>query len=82
MDLIVARRVLPLYVYRDGSAAGTVEHFSTFDAGNRAYWTDGPTMHFESTPCKVNEIRQQMKGVHQALAQGSLSVRTVGCEWT
>ena len=29
-----------------------------FDAGNGADRTDGPTMHFESAPCKVNEIRQ------------------------
>ena len=29
-----------------------------FDAGNRADGTDGPTMHFERAPCKVNEIRR------------------------
>ena len=43
----------------DGSvAAQKLEHFSTFDAGHEADWTDGPTMHFESTPFKVNEIRR------------------------
>ena len=34
-----------------------------FDTGNRADRTDGPTMHFERAPCKVNEIRQRMRAV-------------------
>ena len=31
-------------------------NISQLDAAHGAEWTDGPTMHIASAPCKVNEI--------------------------
>ena len=48
-------------------AACKVEHFSTSWRGQRSRrGTDGPTMHFESAPCRVNEIRQRVGSVNAA----------------
>ena len=41
----------------DGRRRVTAPFLNFFDGGNGAEGTDGPTMHFESAPCKVNEIR-------------------------
>ena len=58
--LLPACFCMPAIWLADGSvAAWKVEKFSTFDLGHGTDRTDGPTMHFESVPCKVNEIRQR-----------------------
>ena len=45
-----------------------------FDAGNGADRTDGPTMHLESAPCKVNELRQRRHAVWAQSKQAESSI--------